>query len=158
MIFNNPVDTEKEGQDIRKPVPAGMYNVQVESTEDKNTKTGGVRTLYTFSILDGDHKGRKLFASFNVICPGSRQAEDIARRDIARLGLACGVNNIRDTVELVRCCCRVKVTVVPPHDQYDESNEIVAYEKYAGPAIAVAGSQGATEPAAAAPVKKATPW
>lgn len=74
--FANKVDKEQLEKDIQeaqenqggeyKEVPAGTYVVEIEKIECKETaKTGMPMVSIWFEILEGEHKGQKLF--FNQV-------------------------------------------------------------------------------------------
>lgn len=58
-----PVDLNTVSDDFT-PVPEGIYTVQVEKLEPKQSKAGNNMVNVTFNILEpADHMGRKLFTS-----------------------------------------------------------------------------------------------
>lgn len=69
------------------PLPAGPYEVEVESAEYKQTSTGKDMFMLTFKVVEGAHAGRKVWNNI-VISPESPTALGIAFRDLATLGVS----------------------------------------------------------------------
>lgn len=69
------------------PLPAGPYEVEVESAEYKPTSTGKDMFMLTFKVTQGAHAGRKVWNNI-VISPESPTALGIAFRDLATLGVS----------------------------------------------------------------------
>lgn len=77
--FNEKVNKEQLAKDIAEAkenkggadVPVGIYEVEVEKIECKETKKGDPMISIWFNILDGNYKGCKLFHNL-VIQPTSQ--------------------------------------------------------------------------------------
>lgn len=135
------------------PIPAGVYTVAVVDSEVKLTKSGtGQMAVFTLQVVDGEHRGRKVFARINV-ANANPEAERIGQSQLSALCHAAGVLQLQDTVQLHGKTVRAKVKI-RKDDQYGDSNEVTAYEALAGaPAV-----PGPVIAAAAAPAAAIPPW
>ncbi|HUT61008.1 MAG TPA: DUF669 domain-containing protein [Phycisphaerae bacterium] len=131
------------------PLPAGKYLAVITESEMKATKSGAGQFLnLTFQVLDGEHKGRKLWARLNLKNPNP-QAEQIARGQLSAICRAVGVMAPRDSVELHNLPLVVTVKLKKRDDTGDLQNEISGYSKKdAAPAA----------PAPAAAASSTPPW
>lgn len=152
MDFGNRVNTESIQENDYSPMPEGWYQAQIIEESEKTTARNGVQLVYTFSILgkyEGNqlsgYQGRRVWNGYNVVCPGSPKAEEIAYTEIARLAKACGLVNVRDSGELVTKICDIRLTVVQ-EPGYNPKNEIKAYRAPAGQAVPSFGAQPQTQP------------
>lgn len=74
-------------------IPAGQYNLEVVSCEDKpNSKGTGEFTTVSFKIIDGEHASRRVWAHFNL-GHDKQQVSDIAQKEITPLFRAAGINH-----------------------------------------------------------------
>ena len=164
MDFGNRVPTNVADNNYG-PMPEGWYQAQIVEEKEKPTQANGVMLVYTFNILgkvEGNaisgYSGRKVWGQYNVICPGSPKAEEIAYTEIARLAQACGVVNVRNSSDLVTKICEIKLKISQDAG-YEPRNEIRGYRPSGSPAPTVFGQ--APAPAAApqqsAPASTA-PW
>ena len=138
-------------------LPPNWYNVELSDAKVKNTKAGNGKYLeVTLTVLDGEHKSRKIWARFNLK-NANHQAEEIGARELAGLGIACGLTVISDSAELNGRAVVAKVKIKAKDGQEPE-NAVVAYkacgEETAAPAAA-RPTAPAARPAAAAPAKTA---
>lgn len=79
----------------------GKYPVLIEAAEVKQTKAGNGHYIgLTLQILDGPHKGRKLFDNINIDNP-SAQCVEIGMRVFSALGRALGLQAVTDTDQLL---------------------------------------------------------
>ena len=121
-------------------LPAGDYICQATDSEMKDTKAGNGQYLQiTFEVLDGDHKGRKIWDRLNLVNP-NQTAVDIAQRQLASLARSCGVQKVADSSVLHGIPVTLKVKIRKGTDQFDDSNDVVSY-KAANPAQASSGSE-----------------
>lgn len=114
------------GMDV---VPAGWYNVAVDETEMKPTKSGdGAYLKFRFNILDGQYHGRKLFINLNLRNPNPQTVE-IAQRQLSAICHATGVLNLQDTQQLYGIPLKVKVSVRKDSTgQYEDQNDIKSFK------------------------------
>jgi hypothetical protein len=153
------------------PIPAGTYTAMVVGSEIKPTKdhhlTGGQYLELELKVLEGDHKGRKLFGRLNIK-NANPVAEKIAKEQLSALCHAIGKVVITETTDLHGIPFNVKVSFRKGDGQYDDSNEIKGFMPAGGgvagtaPPAAPAGfaSQPTAAPAAptaAAPAAQAAP-
>jgi hypothetical protein len=83
-----------------RALPKGAYPAIAVESEMKPTKKGtGEYLQFTFEILDGKGKGRKVWARMNIKNPNST-AQDIGQRELAQFCKAVAVNRPNDSAEL----------------------------------------------------------
>ena len=83
-----------------EPLPAGRYLGAMTESEMKATQKGdGAYLACAFQVLDGEHKGRKLFDNLNLKNP-SATAVEIARGKLSAICHAVGVMQPKDSTEL----------------------------------------------------------
>lgn len=143
------------------PVPAGWYNVMIDESEMKPTKTeGGLRLSLRFTILDGQYVNRKVFTGLNLK-NANPVAQEIAYKQLSAICHAVGIMQVQDSSQLHGRPLKIKVKVRAASGDYEASNDITAYkninEQVDGPATggAPAGAPWATAPA---PAPQAAPW
>lgn len=141
-------------------LPAGKYSAQIVESEMRVTRNGMGQFLWLMlDILDGPHKGRKIFDQLNLVNPNPTTVE-IAQRTLSAICHATGKMQVSDSEELHLIPMSIQVTVKPPKNGYGESNAI----RYMTPEQGTAASQAAKKAqtgrdAAAAPAKMASaPW
>jgi len=82
------------------PIPAGKYLAVITESEMKATKSGAGQYLeLVFEIVEGEHKGRKLWARLNLNHPNQTTVK-IARAELSAICRAVGVMRPQDSVEL----------------------------------------------------------
>ena len=129
-------------------LPEGQYVVIATASEMKPTKSGTGQFLqFTFEVLDGPQKGRKLWARLNLVNP-SQTAVDIAQRELGAICRAVNVIKPSDSAELHNKPMLITVAV-EIDDRKRESNNIKKYEPV---------SAGAAAPAAAPASAGGAPW
>jgi len=135
-----------------EPVPTGKYLAVITSSEMKPTKAGTGQYLeLEMQIVEGEFKGRKLWARLNLTNP-SLAAVEIARSELSAICRAVGVMTPRDSVELHNLPLVLTVTLGKRADNGEPTNEIKGYE-----ARTAATQPVATVPQAGGPVEPA-PW
>ena len=143
-------------------LPAGKYRAQIVESEMRVTKNGMGQFLWLMlDILDGEHKGRKIFDQLNLVNPNPTTVE-IAQRTLSAICHATGKMHVSDSEELHLIPMTIQVGVKPPKDGYGERNTI-RYLVPEAPAQASPSKPAATQPASApaqsAPARPATaPW
>ena len=141
-------------------LPAGKYRAQIVESEMRATRNGMGQFLWLMlDILDGPHKGRKIFDQLNLVNPNPTTVE-IAQRTLSAICHATGKMHVSDSEDLHLIPMTIQVTVKPPKNGYGESNAI----RYMVPEQSAATPQ-AEKPApvataaAAAPAKMTSaPW
>jgi hypothetical protein len=111
-------------------LPPGKYNVIVEESEVKATKSGNGHYLkVACAVVDGEFQNRKLWANFNIDNP-SAQAQQIGLSQLAGLCKAVGIGVIQDEQELVGKTVVASVKVKTDKDSKEQSNDIKAWIAY----------------------------
>ena len=83
-----------------EPIPAGKYLAVLTNSEQKPTKSAqGSFLELTFEVIEGEFKGRKVWARLNLDNP-SPMAVKIARAELSALCRAVGVLTPKDSAEL----------------------------------------------------------
>lgn len=112
-------------------IPPDNYVLLIEGAEVKPTKanTGHYLEL-TLQVMDGPHKGRKVWDRINIQNP-SQKCQEIGLRSLAALGLALNIPRIGDAAQLLN-------QVVIGHVKVkDGQNEVRTYS-----ALTPAGAPG----------------
>ena len=136
------------------PLPAGKYIAVVSESELKPTKAGGGKYLQlTFQIIEGEHKGRLVWARLNLENK-SEMTVKIARGELSAVCRAVGVMQPRDSVELHNVPLEINVGLKKRDDNGEFTNVIKGYAKKGGN-----GAAGpAPRPAAGAGPGSTPPW
>lgn len=83
-----------------EPIPAGKYVAVITDSETKATKSGNGSYLeLTFEVIEGEFKGRKLWARLNLDNP-SADAVRIARGQLSSICRSVGVMEPKDSFSL----------------------------------------------------------
>lgn len=111
------------------PVPAGKYLAVIAQSEVKVNKAGtGSYLQFTFQIIDGEYKGRYLWARLNLDNPNDT-AVKIARAELSAICRAVGVMTPRDSIELHDLPLLIKVKCKKRTDTGEVTNELAGYER-----------------------------
>lgn len=113
-------------------VPEGQYVAVATASEFKPTKSGNGQYLqFVFDVIDGQYKGRKLWARLNLQNP-NQMAREIAERELAQLCKAVGIVRPQDSAELHNkpVLLTVKVEL---DERKREGNVIKKYEPIKAP-------------------------
>ena len=139
------------------PIPAGKYIAAITESEMKPTKNGNGHYLeMTFDILDGQYKGRKVWARLNLDNPNAT-AVQIARGELSAICRAVGVMQPLDSIELHNLPLAIKVTCKKRDDTGEITNEIKGYEKKEAALQNSAATPRTTAPAAQS-TNATPPW
>lgn len=132
-----------------EPIPEGKYPVFVTNSAWETTKDGtGSMLKLDLEVFEGEYKGRKLFARFNLKNK-SDQAVKIAQGQLSAICHAIGVLKVNDSSELHNKPFVAKVVVERREDTQGLKNECKSYHAY--------DQNAPTGAAAAAPVAAAAP-
>ena len=83
-----------------EPLPTGNYKAVISASEEKQTKAGtGSYLSLTFDIIEGEHKGRKVWANLNINNP-NQDATRIAYEQLSAICHAVGVLKPKDSTQL----------------------------------------------------------
>lgn len=110
-------------------LPAGKYLAMIVDSSMRQNKAGTGQYLeMVFQILEGEYKGRQLWARLNLVNP-NETAMKIAQGELSAICRAVGVMTPGDSVELHNLPLVVKVKLKKRADTGELSNEIKGYEK-----------------------------
>ena len=131
------------------PIPAGNYLAVITETEMKPTKSGGGKYFQiTFQILEGEFKGRLVWARLNLENANATTVK-IARAELSAICRGVGVMAPKDSVELHNLPLVIKVGCKKRQDTGEITNVIKGYERKGVPAPArpsAAGAAGSPPP------------
>ncbi len=112
-----------------EPIPAGKYLAAITESEMKDNKAGtGSYLQLTFTILEGEHKNRVLWARLNLDNPNAT-AVKIARAELSAVCHAVGVMAPKDSVELHNLPLVITVKLKKRQDTGEITNVIKGYAK-----------------------------
>jgi hypothetical protein len=114
------------------PVPAGTYLTQIIESDVAPLKSGkGTGLKLTFEIIDGQHKGRRIWENLNIQHE-NEETQRIAQSQLSALCHAVNVIKLQDTAALHHKPVHVRVVVREAQGQYQASNNIKGYESAGG--------------------------
>ncbi len=112
-----------------EPIPAGKYTAVITDSEMKPTKAGtGHYLQLAFQIIEGEYKGRFLWARLNLDNPNAT-AVQIARAELSAICRAVGVMAPKDSIELHDLPLLIHVRCKKRHGADEIDNVITKYEK-----------------------------
>jgi len=115
-----------------EPIPLGEYMVVISASEIKETKEKKGKYLqFTYDVIEGDYKNRKLFDRLNIVNE-NETAQEIAQRSLSAICHAVGILHPKASEELHDKPLIVKVGIRPATGEYQASNVIKAYKKADG--------------------------
>lgn len=170
--LTNKYNPNAEAQKELGKWPTGEYLVQiVESDVKANKQNTGEYAELVYEAMDGDNKGRKLWANL-TLTHTNETAQSIGQRQMASLREATGVLSPNDTQDFHYKPHIIRVEYYPVGSTYAygskkgqarqyEENEIKAWKKADGVVTsgnAPARSQGASPAQATAPSDSQPPW
>ena len=111
------------------PIPAGKYLAAITDSQMKPTKTGTGHYLeLTLQILEGEFKGRQLWARLNLDNPNA-QTVKIARGELSAICRAVGVMSPGDSTDLHNLPMIITVRCKKRPDTDEITNEVRGYAK-----------------------------
>jgi hypothetical protein len=127
--LNNFDANEVDPSVALEPIPAGRYAAVITDSEFKPTKSGAGRYLqFTLQILDGEHKGRLVWARLNLENPNATTVK-IARGELSAICRAVGVMQPRDSIELHNIPLEITVGLKKRDDNGEFTNVIKGYAR-----------------------------
>jgi len=127
-------------------IPAGKYLAMITDSETKPTKSGfGSYLQLTFQVLEGEYKGRFLWARLNLDNPNAT-AVQIAKAELSAICRAASVLTPQDSVELHNLPLVITVKCRKRSDTGDITNEIKGYAKREATTVQPAQAATATPP------------
>lgn len=109
------------GADDFGPLPGGTYNCRLTSGELRQARTGTPEYVLTFRVLDGDHKGRRVWHSLYL----TPAALPMAKRDLKRLGVTALEQLEKPIPKGIRCKVQV---ILRKDDDGTERNRVRTFE------------------------------
>jgi hypothetical protein len=154
QLFQTPFDANTvKPNEVFEPLPAGWYNAKINKSEAKPTKDNESGYLaLELEVIDGEHKGRKIFDRLNL-WNKSVQASEIAQRQLSAYCHATGVFILQDSNQLHGIPLKIKLGV-RQDPGYDPSNDVKAVkhiQDVTAPAIAPAFPSSPALPTPSAP-------
>lgn len=108
-------------------LPKGKYLCVAIASEMKPTKNNtGEYLQITFEIVDGEHKGRKIFERLNIRNV-NKTAENIAQQTLSALCRAVGVMQLTDSIQLHDIPVMLDISVEEGKGEYGPQNRIKGY-------------------------------
>jgi len=130
------------------PIPPGKYLAVITESEMKPTKSGvGQYLQLTFQVIEGEFKGRLLWARLNLDNPNALTVK-IARAELSAICRAVGVMAPKDSVELHNLPLVITVGQKKRDDNGEFTNVIKGYAKKGATTqpAASGNGQGSTPP------------
>lgn len=116
-----------------EPLPAGDYTCAITQSELKKSNGGDDMLAIELQVLDGEHKGRKLFDRF-MRSHSNPQVVRIADEKLSALCHATNVLRPQDSAQLHNLPMTVTVKCVKRKDNGDWTNEVAGYKARDKPA------------------------
>lgn len=152
-IFNANDVPDDGGQFDGTPLPQGDYAVIATESEIKATKAcDGKYIEFVLEVIEGDHKGRKLWLKINVE-NRNQQAVDIGAREYKRMHDAIGIASSTRTDDLHNKPFVVRVGF--GKGEYAERNEIKGFKPYGATTTSFVKPAPVAAPVAASPAPQA---
>lgn len=128
-----------EPQRTFEPIPAGKYTAVISASEERQTRAGtGSYLSLTLQIVDGEHKGRRLFENLNIKNP-NQAAVEIANKTLSSICRAVGTMRPSDSSELHDVPISIVVGTRQRQDNGETVNVVKSYEPQTTTATAAAG-------------------
>jgi hypothetical protein len=130
------LDFDVQAYEASQPMgklPAGNYRAIISGTQEKTSKAGARYVELTLEVIDGPHKGSKVWDNLNLWHP-NEQPRNIARSTLRSISDAVGVH-CTNTDQL--CNRPLTIEVLLEDSNYNgtptKQNRIKSYAKDAGP-------------------------
>lgn len=108
-------------------LPAGTYVAIIVASAMKPTKSGSGEYLeLEYQIIDGEHKGRKLWSRHNLHHPNA-QTVQIARSELSSICHAVGIMTPADSAEFHNLPLTLSVKCRKREDNGEVTNEVKAW-------------------------------
>ena len=134
-------DDTSDGYD---PIPSGKYTAQILESRLVKTSSGNGHYLeLTWQIAEGPYQRRLVWDHLNIDNPSANTVE-IAKKDLAKICRAFGLEGFSDSSELHGMPCEIRVTTRKGDKGYSDKNEVKGYyalESKTTQAPAVAATQ-----------------
>jgi len=134
-------------------LPKGKYLAIISDSDLKDAASGAGQYLqFEYTVVDGEHQGRKLWSRHNIQHT-NKTAEEIGRRELSAICHATGVLHITDSAELHDKPLVLDVGIEKRKDTGEDTNRIKGYQSANGEL-----SLPAAQPANKVAATKAPPW
>ena len=134
-------------------IPAGKYQAVITASDMKPTRNGTGKYLeLTFEIIEGEFKGRKVWARLNLENPNAKTVA-IAQGELSAICHAVNVLELRDSEQLHNLPMTITVKCVANAGSGEMTNEVKGYAAPMG-ASPVEQTRTPTPPPASDPA----PW
>jgi hypothetical protein len=142
--------TEIEPEQAFTPIPPGEYIMMITDSEMReSSRHGNYFLILTMTVVDGEHKGRKVFDRLNLV-NSNPKAVEIATRRLSAICHAAGfLGQLTDSVMLHNIPVSVVVTIVEDPG-YAPKNEVKGYMSAEPASMTQANNPQAAQQAAAA--------
>ena len=148
---------EIEPQQSFDALPPGRYEAIISESEMKDTKAGtGQYLQLTFTVVGGQHEGRKLWSRLNLVNPNAT-AVQIAERELSAICHCVGIMEPGDSDELHNIPLTVDVVQELNPQSGQMTNRIKGYSQANG-APAPKAKPAAPAGFATGKVAPAAPW
>nr|DAR80701.1 MAG TPA: Protein of unknown function (DUF669) [Caudoviricetes sp.] len=110
-------------------IEPGWYDAKIDESEMRPTNSGsGAYLKLRFSIIGGKHNNQKVFQNLNLQNPNPTAVE-IAQKQLSAICHSMNVLQLQNSAQLHGIPLKIKVKIrKDPTNQYEDSNEIAAYE------------------------------
>ena len=128
--FNpNKVDTTSNSGGDLKPLPDGIYDAKVHSTDYKATAKGNGHYIeVVFEVTGPTNAGRRVWEMY-VIDHSDDAVVERAERDLARFLNSIGFEgDLEDTDDVLGLTCKLKLKTEAASDGYEARNRVKWYE------------------------------
>ena len=126
-------------------LPAGTYEAVVTESESRPMKSGnGMGFNFTFEIVSGEHKGRKVWAWITYEHRTSPDAQRIGREQLSAMCRAVGITQLTDTAQLHNLPMLITIAI----DRNDQTRNVI--KKYS--------AKNKSAPAATSTTQSASSW
>ena len=116
----NPASTEDYSNNYGA-IPNGSYPVMITQYEYKKTKAGGDMLALTVEIIDGTHKGRKVWENLNVV-NSNEIAQNIAHSKLKGYFSAVGSDDSVEEGDLLRKPFGIKTKTKVNKEGYENTD------------------------------------
>ena len=104
------------------PLPAGDYVAMVTEAGVVYTKSGGQMVKMTYTVMEGQFEGRKIWSQHNIV-NNNPKAEEIGRKEISRIAHAIGQPQLNDTDHLLNQVMTIGI-IIKQDPGYGPKNEV----------------------------------
>ena len=113
--------------DSYDPIPDGEYTAQIVESRLAPTNSGNGHYLeLTWRINEGPYERRLVWDLLNIDNPSADTVER-AKKDLARICRALGLDFFADSSELHGMPCLIKVATRPASNGFDAKNQVKSY-------------------------------